>query len=777
MKNSGNATIFTQSRTWCGAIGLAAVVALNAGCTPSEKESSKAYAVDKNQLTQSAFRFRSEVNESLNSDTGWAAPANENISVLADSPFRIRFEVENTSQTANTHVFGVQYKYNDDDWVTLQAEDFPYPKKEYEIDFSDVDDVESKFNLIEGKSAKFVSQQVDDEQFLTISSDEQPVLAIANYNTLWEAVEFGVNMRLTKDNTAGVVFGFENAQNYYRTDVTAGGDIKVIRVKNGEQSVLSTQPLEVKAGQWITIKILRDGSEVEIEYEWDDIIKGITFTVDAKTPIPASKLGVYLPADSAADFDVFEVSGNTYSPRTSIITSHSFEYGQATDDLLTGSALPFVPGAGISYGQYTPEWSASSAQGEWEFPIVIRYFFDGAQRNLTGDTFAFRLVDETGTPLQSSGNPTVKVIVPEGHLGGTFVETPIRVGPWEASNGDLYILMEPAETDNMMMVVKSEDGGKNWFEVDGAHRPKTGDLEGVSQILAGDKIHTLHQTSEHVFYHLFNTSDHPDAPDTWAIIDENLASPVEPPTQVSDIAVRSDGSVVGVYGDLHKLRYKIRSADGEWGEETVVDANVGPDLSGPILVLGKDDEVHLAYTGSDGSAWYRKILSDGTLTERAQIASNTGTDVDSNGAILPLVYLPQIDTVSIVYRLENGELWERAANSSGELSKAVQVTSHAVVTNAADSEQVGADAIGFGTSLHVLYIQEDTGNIYYTYREQDGSWQAPKLQVDNINGLWVRGQLIKQNGQTAVYGYIYDAGSYGGSGMNKYAEIPLKKSK
>lgn len=31
-----------------------------------------------------------------------------------------------------------------------------------------------------------------------------------------------------------------------------------------------------------------------------------------------------------------------------------------------------------------------------------------------------------------------------------------------ASNGDLYFIMEPAETDNLFLMVTSSDGGRTW---------------------------------------------------------------------------------------------------------------------------------------------------------------------------------------------------------------------------------------------------------------------------------------------------------------------------
>lgn len=752
---------------------FAAALLLVVGCSNPDKNETDASETLEN-LQQTAFRIRSDFNAPLNSDKGWATDLNQATVVQADQPFRLRFEVEGSSQSE--HQFGLQYRRNKTSWEPLTAEDFPYPIKKQMLGFSSLSKINltDRWRIIQGSEAVMSLSTANGEGFLRVATQENPLLALGQYQIHWEAEEFAAIMRLADSSQAGIVFGYVDADNHFRVDVIANSAIRIVRMHMGKESIVSSREIDVKSNQWIEVKVVVQGSEVTVEYEWDDYIQGIEFTENLKNNIPKSLLGIYLPAKSTVEFEKFEISGEAHSPIVSIMSSDVFDYGDPTQDILQASTLPFTGGSALDYAPTSPKWVASSAQSEWEFPIVIRRIADGAVLNETGDTFEFRMIDMQGNPIQAKQNPLVTVNVPEGHLGGTFVETPTRIGPWEASNGDLYFLMEPSETDNMMMTVKSTDGGKTWRELDGTNRPQTGDLEGVSSTHVGHEIHTLHQTSDHVFYHVFRTSDHPTHPDTWAITDEKLASPQEPPVQVSDLAVRSDGSVVGVYGNLQKILFRIRSPEGQWSEETIIDQELAGDLSGPVVVRSKNDTVHLAYTSIDGSAWYRQILANGQLTERTLVASGLGTEVEDAGSILPLVYLDELDKVSIIYRLSNGELWERVADTQGKLTKATQVTSRSVVQNAADSEQVGADAIGYGSGVHVVFIEQDTGRIFHTYRNEN-TWSEPSLQVDGVNALWVRGNLIKQTDKGAVYGYIYDAGSMGGSGMNKYAEVALPK--
>jgi hypothetical protein len=471
----------------------------------------------------------------------------------------------------------------------------------------------------------------------------------------------------------------------------------------------------------------------------------------------------------AEDFPMSEEA----SPQVSIVSAGAYDHGAATTDLLRHSTAAYHDGAGVSLAATTPPWSAGNVHSEWEWPLVIRRFADNAVTSNEGDRFEFRMVGASGDLLDSAVTPEITASVPPRHLGGTFVETPGRIGPWEASNGDLYFIMEPAETDNLLMMVKSTDRGVTWQEVDGTSRPEADDLEGVASVLARDAVHVLHQTSDEVWYHSFRTSDHSTRPDAWDVRDELVATPEEPPTQVASIAARSDGSIVAFYGGPMKVHFKIRSSNGAWCEETVVDAEVGPILSGPQVAVGDGDVVHLAYTGNDGTAWYRRLQPNGTLTPRVQLTTGLGTSEYDVGSILPLVFIPETNTLVAIYRLATGRLWARRITAHGPPGEAVQVTDRDVVQNAVDSDQTGADAIAEGTTVHVLLIEQGSGNIYHTCAAGAGDWQPSRLQVDGVHAQWIRGTLLRR-GRAPVLGYIYDAGSDGGSGMNQFADVSLQ---
>ncbi|MFO7582474.1 sialidase family protein [Guyparkeria sp.] len=760
-------------------LAVAGALALMTGCDSDGRD---AGAANETAYQQTAYRVRADNAAGLNSDVGWAGATDKDVTINADSPFRLRFEVESSSGIPLDQPLHLESRRNDGAWERVAGEDFPQSTKVLGFDFDDrhvrVHDYEGRERAIpsdvwrlERGDQRGLTIDSDGESYLRATGGEEGLLALGQQETLWEPMEFATEMRLGEGATAGagLIFGYEDADNYYLAQIDPAGSVSVSRFVDGERTRLTDSEVPFDLEPWFELKVGTEGGELVIEVEREH--QGVVLPVDADVALDAAAVGFHVPPDGEAWFRHFAVEGEPSSPRVSVMASGGYRHGEATTDRLAGSDAPFVGGAGVSFADRTPPVSLEPGQSEWEWPLVLRRFADGAVTNRTGDVFAFRMVTQDGQPV-AGDHPEVTLVVPDGHLGGTFVETPGRIGPWQADNGDLYFLMEPAETFNVLMTVKSTDAGRSWQEVDGAHRPTTGDLEGFATTRVGDTIHMVHQTSDDVWYHAFLTSDHPDRPDTWSVQDEWVAAPAEPPTQVADIAVRSDGSIVVVYGGPEKIHYTTRSPAGDWGEETVIDAEAEHGLSGPMLVRGADDVIHLAYTANDGTAWYRRLSADGELTSREQLATGLGTDAEDVGSILPLVHLPESNTVSVIYRLDDGTLQERRSIDHGPLSDGVTVTDRAVVQNAVDADQTGADAIVEGESVHVLFIDEATRQLYYTRRDPGGAWSSPVRQTEGVNAQWVRGSRLIHDGR-AVYGYVVDAGSDGGSGRNRYAAIAL----
>ncbi|WP_240901133.1 metallophosphoesterase [Thioalkalivibrio sp. XN8] len=674
----------------------------------------------------------------------------ETATVRADDPFRLRFEAA-PPDGLDEDCVRLQYRRNGGPWTAVEAHDFPYPLRELELEFA----LRADGRLPPGWRA---------------ASLEEPLLAL--YPAPWnveDAFAFAAEYRLDPagPGNASLVFGYADPDHHWRLTLDAeAGRVRVVRVVGGTAQLVAEQPAAVRAGAWQQAEVKLEEGLLEINFN-DDAVE---FSLPAPSSLPAREFGFLLPAPGAAEFRSFVIEGEPRSPRVSVVAAGTYEDGAPTADLLAGIAAPHGGGSGVSLAACAPLSLAAGAHAELEWPLVIRRFADGAVTNEPGDVFEFRLADSAGRAVAGTPISIVTLDVPAGHLGGTFVETPGRVGPWRTANGDLYFIMEPAESDNLFMMVKSTDGGRSWQEVDGANRPATGDLEAVDARLVGDTIHILHQVTEATFYHAFRTSGHADAPDTWAVTDEPATS-VTARAQMATLVVRPDGTMVALHlGDT--IGYSIRSTAGEWSPEVVLDHD-GLETAGPQAVLGAGGIVHLAYYGLDGTIWHRRLLPDDTLTEAQLLDDGAAVGEDHFGAVLPLVYRPENDTLVVLYRRADGRLYERRITGTSPASPATLVAALPVVQHAVDSQQAGADAAGWDGGIVVAFIDQVDRSVYTTVNRGDG-WQAPALQVEGIRGAWVRGNVYRRDDGALVYGYVYDAGSEGGAGMNRYAELVLE---
>jgi hypothetical protein len=676
--------------------------------------------------------------------------------------------VEQPPDSAIRAPFRLQYRRNGGDWTGVEAHDFPHPVRELELDVAtlEVGAAPEGWSVAHGDAGGMTVASVGPEKVLRTRATQESLTGL--YAAPWAATEFAAEFRLPAGNRTGLgfVFGYVDAGNHWRVFLDPGaGTIRVSRLVNGTEAVATEKKTAIALGEWHDIEIQTEDDNVEVNYE-DGALE---FTLELGTVLPPSQFGIHVSANDAVEFRKFSVAGEARTPRVSIVSCPAYANGAATTNLLTGSSARFQAGAGISSAERTPSWSGARSHAEFEWALVIRRYADGAVANEEGDTFELRMVDAGGAVLAGSRNPVLRLTIPPGHVGGTFVETPGRIGPWQARNGDLYFIMEPAETDNVFMMIKSTDNGISWREIDGANRPDTNDLESVDARQVGDTIHIIHQVTNSTRYHAFRTSDHPTQPDTWGVVDEPAAT-ASSVAQAATLGVRSEGSIVTFYV-ADTVHYNIRSSQGIWGAGTVLDPGVAPKTAGPRAVLGANDTVHVAYYGVDGTIWYRRLLRDGTLTRRQQLAAGLGTTRAGYGAVLPLVFIPRTNTVVIVYRQTDGRLWERRVVNDAALTPAVQVTDRVVIQDAVDSQQPAADAVLDGETVRVLFVEGTSRSIFSTH--DSGGWQPSVLRVDKILGSWIRGNVYTRRDGMKVYGYIYDAGSDGGAGMNRFDEVVL----
>ncbi|PZT92225.1 MAG: hypothetical protein DI637_01180 [Citromicrobium sp.] len=724
-----------------------------------------------------SFRVRVQADAPLNAPGGWAGDAGEDVVVEADRPFRLRLE---TIGGPPEGPLSLQVSRNAGAWEHVEAQDFPHPMREWTQTFADdaIGTVAPGWSMAAGATGTLAVAMTDEGAVLRAAAAGAELRALSR--APWPLPEFSIaaRLRLPAGNERGValLFGYVDEDNYAAAHFMPSGRVRVVRQRDGHETLLG----EAHAGPALT-----GWQEVELQYE-DAALEieigdgAFSLTLPLADGLPRGQAGIGLAAGDRVDIAEWTLEGVARTPRASIVATRGYAAGAPTADLIHAAPGPFSPGAGVSLAEEVSASAPADGHSEFEWPLVIRRHADGPVTNEAGDSFAFRMVDGEGRPASATGR--VELAIAAGHLGGTFVENPGRIGPWQATNGDLYFIMEPTETDNRFMMMKSVDGGRHWREMDGAHRPATGDLESVDSRLVGDRIEIIHQVTSSVRRHMFLTSDNAERPDSWAVRDE-VAARGEAIAQTATMAMRSDGSIVAVYL-ADRLHYVVgtgqRPGDradegiGElvWSAPVELDPEAGFVNAGPQAIVGRGDVVHLAYFSDDGSIWYRRILPDGSLTARQLLARGAGTGRAEYGAVLPLAYDAAADTVIIAYRLADGSLWERRIVGLAAPGAPSRITPGPVITDAVDSQQPAADLVIHVGSPVLLFIDEDSRSIY-SVRCVRGAWQKPELLVDKILGSWVRGNVLSLRDNSLVYGFIYDGGSDGGAGMNRFNVAPL----
>ena len=495
------------------------------------------------------------------------------------------------------------------------------------------------------------------------------------------------------------------------------------------------------------------------------------------------KLQVKRNAGGFVDLDVL---GGAAAPAVLANLSSQYTDADAATELLTNTTT-YVNGEGLE-NNISSNFSLTSEELELEFCIRIMSFHDGPTQNVEDDTLEFRVVEGDGTVFGGTYvNPVITVTETAGYIGGTYPETPCKIGPYVDANGNIYVLIEPAESQNDPIMIKSTDGGDTWREKDGAGRPTTNDVEGVDIVKVTDTLHILHQEGSSVVYHRFTMSDHGSTPDEWTIIDEAVATVTSFTTQCCSLAVLADGSIRGFYVDGTsplRVRYKTRSTGGTWGSEQTVDSEASTDFISPFCVLAESDKVYVVYKNdTDGIIYVRDLNSSSTLSGRTTVS--TGIDAATNNDHVP--YCPPVyyddggvEVIALIYQkdgtaalaelfskyIRDGSLGSEATASDNDCERS-QGGSHMIIATSTADEK----------TLHLIYGQNGTDDGWHAQNPDEAGWGTDVEIHDNADMHWVRANVFTHsggNGGNKVLGYIWDNGSAGGTGRIFYDEIVLE---
>jgi hypothetical protein len=102
---------------------------------------------------------------------------NENVTVYADRPFRIRFEMEQASPPAAGLQFQLQYRRNKGDWTYAEVHDFPHPERDISIAFTEHEEGKRPegWSIVKGNPSGLIIATDNNRNVLRAKSDQEPL--------------------------------------------------------------------------------------------------------------------------------------------------------------------------------------------------------------------------------------------------------------------------------------------------------------------------------------------------------------------------------------------------------------------------------------------------------------------------------------------------------------------------------------------------------------------------------------------------------------------------
>jgi hypothetical protein len=497
-----------------------------------------------------------------------------------------------------------------------------------------------------------------------------------------------------------------------------------------------------------------------------------------------------------AGWNTIEPDGGTATFSAVNKPSSQFSDAAATStELLTNQGQTYVNGQGDWDNSATA--NPDDSETELEYALMIMQWYDGPAKVADSNTIQFRVVEADNTAFTTySQTPTVTVNMPTGYIGGTMVESPNHLGPVADSNGNIYTIIEPSETDPKMMMIKSTDGGDSWAEIDGAGRPVQEDLECVDIQQVDDVLHILCHDGGAVYYHTFQTSDHASA-DQWGTIDNAVITGISLGTgqQTCALGVHSSGDKIAVYNKLStsdRLFFKVDTGGG-WGSEQNLEVTSGYNWHWATGIFDANGVFHVFYSGEDGvngeiyHVDITEISTVWTLGSRESIDTAAGDGNDYDADIVPPVTWgsgASADVMMAYIDPDDDKLYSVVVTNNGSPGTRKALSDNAIAYNPGDADMPGftnsrqpaASLSVNGTDVYCHFSDGTTLDLYRDTAADDGGWTTDVEELDGKTVQWVRSHTFTHssgNGGKTVVGYIYDNGSDGGTGHIWYGELEI----
>lgn len=374
-------------------------------------------------------------------------------------------------------------------------------------------------------------------------------------------------------------------------------------------------------------------------------------------------------------------------------------------------------------------------------------------------------------------------------------------GPFvDSSTGYLYTFLRDGAA---LEAWRSTDGGQNWTEQDAANHPDgpaSGNMGGFSCFQVGSVIHiaVMHGGDNALYYNKFSTStntwdgtykdflvhDFTDTSSEWSCQMLVLAN--------GDlfIASSSENGFGGRTGRESIVYHYSQNGGSSWTKNNDWYGNSNGDTPSPQFVFGESEKIHGFVrdewnTDGTNTIFHRSLVGVTGTPSAAEAFAVPSSGVAESNWFHPgrAFYIDDSGTERIVavYNGEPGamdnaapfDLWAYEVVDDGTPSTPVQVTARGVKANEAAVNKgcvTGAVDPSTGT-LYVLYVEEQSEDIYLSTRQNGGAWVKDRLFFSgDINILYAN--IYVRSGFYRL-GVVYDDTYSGGYGTTKFLEYQL----
>jgi hypothetical protein len=332
-------------------------------------------------------------------------------------------------------------------------------------------------------------------------------------------------------------------------------------------------------------------------------------------------------------------------------------------------------------------------------------------------------------------------------------------------------------------MIRSTNQGTTWAEVDTGNRPAARDLEGTWQLQWGTTMYLSVANSNRVWFASFNTSDAPAQPDRW-VLDEEVVADLNNGSgvvQFSSIARTSDGQFWLFHSGTmvsgrQQIAYRRRATNGTWSASQAIGATTGS-WTAPKAVLGKSDVTHLFYKDLlNHQLLWRTLSPSGTLSNatRIDVGGTSTIRISHTNAVVADVAGAEVVTVAYV---DGAGALKAVTITNGNVGAPVSITTTPVLEDpsVARHDSPTAHLALDGTTVHALWVDRASGDIYRSESAAGGAWAAPQLVWNSGSNLawWIYGSVFRRQGHR-ILAFTYDRGPHADdTGDIKYDEIDL----